>query len=268
MCDVCGCGDPEKTPTGRLATAANAAGPGGRLTPPGHPVMPVDVHVKILSKNDTQARHNREHFEKGGVFAVNLMGSPGSGKTALLEATARALAGRRRVVATSGDLATDHDGARLRAAGIPATTITTGQGCHLDAGLVHDAAHDLPLHEADYFFIENVGNLVCPAIYDLGQAVNVVALSVTEGPDKPEKYPVMFRAADLVVLTKVDLLPHLPGTSVAQIEQSLAKVMPEPALLRVSTMTGEGLEAWLAWLEARRAALLGTASQAGATAIG
>ena len=256
MCDVCGCGDPEKAPPGRLATASHLSPTGGRLTPMGHPAMPIDLHVKILSKNDTQALHNRQHFARDGVFAVNLMGSPGSGKTALLEATARALAGRRRVVATSGDLATDHDGARLRAAGIPATTITTGQGCHLDAGLVHDAAHALPLSGADYFFIENVGNLVCPAIYDLGQSVNVVALSVTEGPDKPEKYPVMFKAADLVVLTKVDLLPYLPGTSIAAITESLARVMPEPTVLPVSTVSGTGVGEWLEWLEARRARTL------------
>jgi len=226
MCDVCGCGDPKK--------------------------KPVQVHARILAGNDAEAAHNRAHFEGAGVFAVNLMGSPGSGKTALLEATARAFAGRRRLVATSGDLATDLDGARLRAAGIPATTITTGQGCHLDAALVHEAAHHLPLDGADYFFIENVGNLVCPAIYDLGQAVNVVVLSVTEGPDKPEKYPVMFKHADLVVLTKIDLLPYLPGTSTAAIAESLAKVMPEPAMVSVAMLTGVGVDAWVSWLEARR----------------
>ena len=175
------------------------------------------------------------------------MGSPGSGKTALLEATARALGAGRRLAAMSGDLATDHDAERLRKAGIPSLGITTGSGCHLDARLVHDGLHKLDLHGADLLFLENVGNLVCPAIYDLGQAANVVALSVTEGEDKPLKYPVMFRKADLVVLTKVDLLPHL-DVHVDQIEDALARTMPNPRMIRVSAKTGEGIDAWTRWL--------------------
>jgi hydrogenase nickel incorporation protein HypB len=182
------------------------------------------------------------------------MGSPGAGKTAVLEATARAFGGRRRLGAVAGDLETDRDAARLRAAGIPATTITTGSACHLDAEMVHRALHDFPWRELDYLFIENVGNLVCPAIYDLGQAANVVALSVTEGEDKPLKYPVMFRKADLVLLTKVDLLPHL-DVRVEAIEDALARVMPRPALFPLSARTGEGFASWLDWLEARRPVL-------------
>ena len=198
---------------------------------------------------DRTAGHNREHFVEHGLLAVNLMGSPGAGKTAVLEATARALGGTRRLGAMSGDLATDRDAERLRAAGIPSLGITTGSACHLDAELVHRALHHFPLAGLEYLFIENVGNLVCPAIYDLGQAVNVVALSVTEGEDKPFKYPVIFRKADLVLLTKIDLLPHLPDVRIDVIREGLARVMPEPRLLPISARTGEGLDAWFRWLD-------------------
>jgi hydrogenase nickel incorporation protein HypB len=222
MCVSCGCGDPE--------------------------VVAVEVHERILSGNDRIARHNRAHFEGEGVLAVNLMGSPGSGKTALIEAAAAAF-GRERVLgAIAGDLATERDADRLRAAGVRATAITTGSACHLDAAMVHRALHDFPCSGLDYLFIENVGNLVCPAIYDLGQAVNVVALSVTEGEDKPLKYPVMFKNADLVLLTKLDLLPHLELDLLA-LEDALAHVMPQPRLLRVSARTGEGLADFRVWLE-------------------
>ncbi len=226
MCDSCGCGDPE--------------------------IVPVDVHARILAGNDRTARHNREHFEEAGVLAINLMGSPGSGKTALLEATARAARGRSpsvRIGAVSGDLDTDRDAQRLRAAGIPSQAITTGSACHLDAEMVHEVLHHLAWRELDTFFIETVGNLVCPAVYDLGQAFNVVALSVTEGEDKPLKYPVMFRKADLVVLTKIDLLPALPDVDVGAIRDALARVMPEPRLLPVSARTGEGIDTWLEWMD-------------------
>jgi hydrogenase nickel incorporation protein HypB len=227
MCDTCGCGDPSK--------------------------VSVEVHDRILSVNDRTAAHNREHFLEGGVFAVNLMGSPGAGKTAVLEATARSLAGRSRLGAIAGDLETERDADRLRAAGVPAAAITTGSACHLDAEMVHKALHGFPRRDLDYLFVENVGNLVCPAIYDLGQAVNVVALSVTEGEDKPLKYPVMFRKADLVLLTKVDLLPHL-DFRVEAVQDALARVMPRPEVLRVSARSGDGIEGWVAWLEGRRAA--------------
>ena len=226
MCDTCGCGDPNK--------------------------VSVEVHDRILSVNDRTAAHNREHFVAGGVFAVNLMGSPGSGKTAVLEATARALAGRDRIGAIAGDLETERDADRLRAVGVPAAAITTGSACHLDAEMVHESLHHFPWRELDYLFVENVGNLVCPAIYDLGQAVNVVALSVTEGEDKPLKYPVMFRKADLVLLTKVDLLPHL-DFQVEAVLDALSRAMPQPAALRVSARTGEGVAEWISWLEGRRA---------------
>jgi hydrogenase nickel incorporation protein HypB len=207
-----------------------------------------------MSGNDRVAGHNREHFGRRGVLAINLMGSPGAGKTALIEST-REAAPDLQLSAVSGDLATDHDSARLEAAGVPARTITTGTACHLDAAMVHDVLHHWDEPASDVFFIENVGNLVCPAIYDLGQHANVIALSVTEGPDKPLKYPVMFRGADLVLLTKSDLLPHLDDIDPEFIRDALARVMPEPRMLVISARTGEGLDEWAAWLRARRSEL-------------
>lgn len=225
MCGTCGCGDDGAKP----AT--------------------VDLHERILSVNDHQAAHNREHFRASGTLAVNIMGSPGCGKTALLEVTARALAGRRRIAALAGDLATENDANRLSAAGVRARSITTGMACHLDAAMVHDALHDAGWDDVEYLFIENVGNLVCPAIYDLGQAANVVLLSVTEGEDKPLKYPVMFARADLVVISKVDLLPHLPDISLFRLRDALARVMPVPRVIELSATSGDGVVQWTAWLD-------------------
>jgi hydrogenase nickel incorporation protein HypB len=167
----------------------------------------------------------------------------------------------------SGDLATDRDAARLVRAGVPATAITTGSACHLDAAMVHAALHDVAWKDVDVFVVENVGNLVCPAVYDLGQAANVVALSVTEGEDKPIKYPVMFRKADLVLLTKCDLLPYL-DVDLAALEDALARTMPAPAVIRVSAKTGLGIDEWLAWLEARRPVPKSAAASAGASGLG
>ena len=227
MCDGCGCGD------------AN--------------LVPIEVQQRILSGNDRDAAHNRHHFTERALLAINVMGSPGAGKTAVLEATARSLEGRRLIGALAGDLATDHDAQRLKAAGIRADSITTGSACHLDAAMVHRALHHLPWSDLDYLFIENVGNLVCPAVYDLGQAANVVVLAVTEGEDKPLKYPVMFHKADLVLISKIDLLPHLPDISIDRIVASLRQVMPEPNYIAVSGRTGEGIPRWLAWLQEQEA---------------
>jgi hydrogenase nickel incorporation protein HypB len=222
MCDACGCGDTD--------------------------IVPVAVHERILANNDRSARHNREHFHDHGVTAINLMGSPGAGKTAVLEATARLLGGASKLGVLVGDLATDNDARRVRAAGIAAEAITTGSACHLDAEMVHKGLHRLPWRDLDYLFIENVGNLVCPAVYDLGQDVNVVALSVTEGEDKPLKYPTIFHKADLVLLTKIDLLPALPGISLERIQENLSFVMPRPTAIAVSAVTGEGIASWVQWL--------------------
>jgi hydrogenase nickel incorporation protein HypB len=230
MCDTCGCGDPE--------------------------IVPLDVQDDILAGNRQRAQHNRDHFRGHGVFTVNLMGSPGAGKTAVLEATARRLGAHARCGALAGDLATDRDAARLTRAGVPALSITTGSACHLDARMVHDALHQFPDWSAlHYLFIENVGNLVCPAVYDLGQDVNVVALSVTEGEDKPVKYPVMFRKADLVLLTKIDLLPHLPHMDVDAVLQGIAQVMPANKVILFSAETGLGVDEWVDWLAERRASV-------------
>lgn len=230
MCETCGCGDPH--------------------------LVPVEVRDRILSVNDRHAAHNREHFSAHGVLAINLMGSPGSGKTAVLEATARAFAGRYRIAAIAGDLETERDADRLRAAGIPATAITTGSACHLDASMVHDALHGDGLQAPHLLFVENVGNLVCPAVYDLGQAFNVVALSVTEGEDKPLKYPVMFRKADVVLLTKIDLLPYL-DVRMDELENALARVMPSPVVFAVAARSGAGMERWFGWLETQVASVAG-----------
>jgi len=226
MCQDCGCGDPE--------------------------VVPVKVQQKILARNDRTAAHNREHFLGDGILAINLMGSPGAGKTAVLEATGCALPNPKKVAAIAGDLATENDANRLIAAGIRSKAITTGQACHLDAELVHRSLHHFDVDGVELLFIENVGNLVCPAVYDLGQALNVVALSITEGEDKPLKYPTMFMKADLVLLTKADLLPHLPFVNVDAITDALARVMPTPRVISVSARTGFGIEAWIRWLSAER----------------
>ena len=223
MCDSCGCGDPHVV---------------------SHP-----VHERLLAANDRGARHNREHFRDHHVVAVNLMASPGAGKTAVLEATARALRDRARLGVLAGDLATDNDAQRIRAAGIAAESITTGSACHLDAEMVHRGLHRLDWRSLDYLFIENVGNLVCPAIYDLGQDVNVVALSVTEGEDKPLKYPTIFHKADLVLITKIDLLPHLATVNLDRLRENIAAVMAQPAVLEVSAVSGEGIAGWIGWLE-------------------
>jgi hydrogenase nickel incorporation protein HypB len=227
MCEDCGCGNTE--------------------------LVSVELHERILAGNDKMAAHLREHFIKSKVLAINLMGSPGAGKTAVLEQTARACSGRYRLGAVSGDLATDRDGARLRAAGIHASTITTGSACHLDAKLVHDALHGVAWRELDIFFIENVGNLVCPALFDLGEHAKVVVAAVTEGDDKPLKYPYMFRAADVCLLNKVDLLPFVPF-DVEAWSRALHVVHPRLPALPVSATRGDGLDAWYGWLRARAGA--------------
>jgi hydrogenase nickel incorporation protein HypB len=219
--------------------------------------MSVDVFTNILRQNDLEARHNRDHFERCGVLAVNLMSSPGSGKTSLLEATIDALAGRYRIAVIEGDLETDNDARRIRARGVPAIQITTGQTCHLDARMVQGVLKDLDLGATDILFIENVGNLVCPAGFDLGQHANVVLLSVAEGDDKPAKYPTSFRVADLVLLTKTDLLPAFDDFS-PQRAGAYVRALANPAdIFAVSARQPSSLAPWLAWLirqvDARRA---------------
>jgi hydrogenase nickel incorporation protein HypB len=250
MCRDCGCSLGPSAARAPFATQPAAASRGH--------VESIEVITAILDANDQVAAHNRAHFDAHGVLAVNLMSSPGSGKTSLLEATIRALQGELAVAVIEGDLATENDAARIRACGVPAVQITTGNACHLDAQMVHEALHELPLRGLDILFIENVGNLVCPASFDLGAHLDVTLLSVTEGDDKPAKYPVMFRAGDLTLITKVDLLPHIEEFSVERARESLRQVGFGGRILEVSKRGGDGLAAWLDWLRSevasRRAA--------------
>ena len=239
MCDTCGC---NITPGNEhLARQKNPQGQDA-----------VTVLKSLLSANDHEAAHNREHFDRHGVLALNLMSSPGSGKTLLLEATIEALKDEFRIAVIEGDLETENDAARIRAKGVPAVQITTGSACHLDAHMVHGALHHLNLENVDILFIENVGNLVCPASFDLGQHRNVTLLSVTEGDDKPAKYPVMFRAADLVLLTKTDLLPVLDDFDPARAEKYLRDLANPAPALRLSAKKKDGLTAWFDWLRHER----------------
>jgi hydrogenase nickel incorporation protein HypB len=214
----------------------------------------VEVLTGILSANDREAAHNREHLDDHGVFAINLMSSPGSGKTSLLETTVDALKDRFRIAVIEGDLETENDAKRIRARGVPAVQITTGQSCHLDAHLVHDALHALDLASIDVLFVENVGNLVCPASFDLGQHANVVLLAVTEGDDKPAKYPVIFRKADLVLLSKTDLLDAVGDFSPQNAESHIRALANAAPVLGVSARRADTLSPWIAWLEMQLAA--------------
>ena len=208
----------------------------------------LEVKERILSANDRQAEVNRQLFNRAGVLAVNLISSPGAGKTSLLEKTAEWTGGRLRIGVIEGDLETDTDAERLRSVGVPAYQITTGQACHLDAFMVHEGIQHLPLEDLDLLFIENVGNLVCPAGYDLGAHLNVVLLSTTEGEDKPAKYPVAFRCADMMLVTKWDLLPHTDFDFRKAAALAL-KVNPKLRILKVSSKTGEGFPEWVSSLE-------------------
>ncbi len=209
----------------------------------------VTVLQGLLDANDHQAAHNREHFARHGVLAINLMSSPGSGKTALLEATIDAVREKFGIAVIEGDLETENDAARIRAKGVPAIQISTGSACHLDASMVHDALHDLDLSDVDILFIENVGNLVCPASFDLGQHFNIALLSTPEGHDKPAKYPVMFRAADLVLLTKSDLLQVLDDFDPDEALRCLQQLANPAPMLTLSAKSGDGMQNWLSWID-------------------
>ena len=246
MCDTCGC---NITPGNEHLVTGE-----GKLAQTPDGTKAVTVLRSLLSENDHQAIHNRRHFGRHQVLAVNLMSSPGSGKTSLLEATITALRDEFRIGVVEGDLETENDAQRIRAKGVPAVQISTGSACHLDAHMVHDALHRLELTSLDILFIENVGNLVCPASFDLGQHRNVTLLSVTEGDDKPAKYPVMFRAADLVLLTKTDLLPFLDDFEPARAEQHLRALASEVPLHAISARRDQGMTPWLGWLRAEVAA--------------
>ncbi len=208
----------------------------------------VQIEQDILAKNNAYAKQNRERLAERGIFALNLVSSPGSGKTTLLCKTIEMLKGCRAVAVIEGDQQTSQDAERIRATGAPAIQINTGKGCHLDAHMVGHAMEKLALAEDSLLAIENVGNLVCPAAFDLGEAHKVVILSVTEGEDKPIKYPDMFRAASLMLLNKCDLLPYLSFKVDAAIDFA-RRVNPTIQVLQVSATTGQGMDAWLDWIE-------------------
>ena len=253
MCATCGCGDDATT-----------------ITVPGHdhihdhphphdhdhphdhahpPTETITLEQKVLAKNDLLAEQNRAWLAERNIAAFNLTSSPGAGKTTLLERTIRELVPHRPVSVIEGDQETLLDAERIHAAGARAVQVNTGAGCHLDAAMVRRALDTLDPEPDSILFIENVGNLVCPASFDLGAHRNVTLLSVTEGDDKPAKYPVMFRAGDLTLITKVDLLPHLEDFSVDRARDSLRQVGFVGAVLEVSKR-GAGLTAWLDWLRA------------------
>ena len=211
------------------------------------PARALSIEQDILRRNDAEASANRRRFAEHGIFALNLVSSPGSGKTTLLVETIRRLQGEPAVAVIEGDQQTSNDADRIRATGARAVQVNTGKGCHLDAHMVAAALEHLEPADDSVVMIENVGNLVCPAAFDLGEAHKVVVLSVTEGEDKPLKYPDMFAAADLMILNKCDLLPHL-AFDVALCEEYARRVNPAIEVLRLSATTGEGIAGWLEWV--------------------
>jgi hydrogenase nickel incorporation protein HypB len=220
----------------------------------------VPLERKVLSENDQVAAKLRERFREHGVLCVNLISSPGSGKTSLLERTLAILPRSTRAAVLTGDLQTENDAARLRRFGFPVKQITTGGTCHLDARMIERHLEDWRLEELDYLIIENVGNLVCPSSYDLGEAAKIVLLSVTEGEDKPLKYPSIFFKSELMVLNKVDLLPYVPF-DVEEAVENARLVHPGMEVIRISCLTGHGVREWQSWLEHRREAFLRTSEQ-------
>ncbi len=242
MCGICGCDATELDPgrTSKLTTEAPQKVTG--------PVQSIALHQDLMHANRHQAEHNREWFSGHRLSAINLVSSPGAGKTTLLEQTLTRLRGRRGALVIEGDQQTELDAARIRATGTPAVQIQTGQACHLDAAMVHRALHQLPEMDGALLLIENVGNLICPAMFDLGEKARVVLVSVTEGDDKPLKYPSIFHHADLLLITKTDLLPHVQFDTRNCIEHA-RQIQPDLQVLQLSATQGDGMSVWLNWLE-------------------
>jgi hydrogenase nickel incorporation protein HypB len=240
MCDTCGCN----------ITHGNESliRPGGKLEKTESGREAVSVLHNLLHENDHTAKHNRDHFDQHNVLAINLMSSPGAGKTALLEATIQQLGAGLRMAVIEGDLETENDAERIRKHGVEAIQIATGSACHLDAHMIHQALHNLDLSKFDVVFIENVGNLVCPASFDLGQHLNVTLLSVPEGDDKPAKYPVMFRTADLVLISKSDLLPVLDDFKPESAKRYLRDIASTAPVAELSAKNNAGMDFWLDWI--------------------
>jgi len=266
MCATCGCGDDGgvrvSTPTGEH-DADQQVHP--HEHPRGHPHEPasgtVEIETALLARNDHLAQHTREWLVEHGLLALNLMSSPGSGKTSLLVRTITELAGTQPVCVVEGDQETLLDATRIRDTGAPVVQINTGAGCHLDADMLARGLRQLAPPDGALVFVENVGNLVCPALFDLGEAARVVIVSVTEGDDKPLKYPHMFAAADLVVVNKTDLLPYV-DVELDRLAAHCRSVNPGVDILPLSVKSGEGMDAWYSWLRAQglglRRALLDT----------
>ncbi len=240
MCNTCGCN----------VTHGNEAllQEGGKLAKTESGREAVTVLHSLLQENDHTAQHNRDHLNQHGVLAINLMSSPGAGKTALLEATIQALDKGLSIAVIEGDLETENDAERIRKHGVTAIQITTGSACHLDAHMVHQALHELDLEKLDILFIENVGNLVCPASFDLGQHLNVTLLSVPEGDDKPAKYPVMFRTSDLVLISKCDLLPILDDFKPERAKQYLHDIACPAPVIELSAKDHSAIPQWIDWV--------------------
>ena len=230
------------TAHGRTGAGAESAG--------SPPKRVVQIETDILARNNKLARMNRQRLAAKGILALNLVSSPGSGKTTLLVETLRKMAGDN-ISVIEGDQETDNDAARIRETGVRAIQINTGKGCHLDAAMIGEALDRLQLQDRGVVFIENVGNLVCPAGFDLGEDSKVVVLSVTEGEDKPLKYPHMFAAASLMVLNKIDLAPHV-DFDIERCETNARRINPNIDILRLSARTGDGMDQWLDWIAARR----------------
>lgn len=240
MCDTCGC---NVTPGNQHLLQK-----GGKLAITDAGKASIDVLQGLLRENDRQAEHNRAHFERHRVLAINLMSSPGSGKTTLLEATIDELREEYHIAVIEGDLETENDAERIRAKGVTAVQISTGSACHLDAHMIHRVLHHLDLQSLDIVFIENVGNLVCPASFDLGHHLNVTLLSTTEGDDKPAKYPVMFRSTDLMLLTKIELLSVLDDFNPNKAHQCLRQLANSAPIISLSAKSKIGLHEWLDWV--------------------
>jgi hydrogenase nickel incorporation protein HypB len=220
----------------------------------------VPLEGKVLNENARVAAELRERFREHRVLVVNLISSPGSGKTTLLEKTLESFSPAERVAVLTGDLQTENDANRLKRYGFPVKQITTGGTCHLDARMIEKHIADWDLEKLDLLIVENVGNLVCPSSYDLGEAAKIVLLSVTEGEDKPLKYPSIFFKSELMVLTKTDLLPYVPFDAALAIENA-RRVHTEMEVVRLSCLTGQGMQEWLQWLEQRKQAFLAGLSQ-------
>ncbi len=272
MCTVCGCGEGETTIEHSHSHSHShggshshdhhhgehghhhdyGQGPAHAHAPGMSQARMVQIEQDILAKNNQYAVANRDYFAKHGMLALNLVSSPGSGKTTLLTETIGLLKDELSIAVIEGDQQTTQDADRIRATGVKALQINTGKGCHLDAHMIGHALDELKPDAQSLLFIENVGNLVCPAGFDLGEAHKVAILSVTEGEDKPLKYPDMFNAADLMILNKIDLLPHL-DFDVGQCIGYAKRVNPRIKVLQLSAKTGEGMQTWLQWLRATRA---------------